>query len=267
MMNKIKWLWLLLMLAGCRPSADWRFETLLPVEGASPVGIALLDGDLMVSDVENNRVLRIDSSGQVLERFDGFQRPMHLFAEGGKLFVPEYLTDTIKILQNGRQEILPLRDTVNAPAAVAVEGEWVAVADFYNHRILLQNRTETLSLGKEGHGKGELYYPTDVAIYGDKIFVADAYNNRVQVFDLKGNSLQIIGDRDNIQTATGIVVKDNRLFVTDFEGNRVLVYNLQGALQQQLTDQLQNPSDVDISGDKLYVVNYGSESIAVFQNK
>jgi len=267
MRDNIKWLWLFLLLAGCRSSADWRFETLFPIEDASPVGIAMLDGDLMVSDVENNRVLRIDSSGQVLERFDGFQRPMHLFAEGGRLFVPEYLTDTIKVLQNGRQEVLPLRDTVNAPAAVATEGNWVAVADFYNHRIVLQNEQETFSIGKEGHEKRELYYPTDVAIYGNKIFVADAYNNRIQVFDLKGNSLQIIGDRDNIRTATGIAVGNDRLFVTDFEGNRVLVYNLEGALQQQLTGQLQNPSDVAISGNKLYVLNYGSKSIAVFKKK
>jgi len=261
----IKWLlpWLLLV-GGCYRTATWQFDQLLPIGEVSPVGVAMLGGDLMVSDAAHNRVLRIDTSGKVLERFEGFERPMHLSAEGEKLFVPDYLTDTVQVLKNSGREILQLNDTVNAPASVAVHGEWVAVADFYNHRILLQNGKKTWSVGKEGHDKGGLYYPTDVVLYQNKVYVADAYNNRVQVFDTEGHSLQMIGEQDGIQAAMGIALENGQLFVTDFEGNRLLVYNLEGELQQQFTSQLQNPSDVALSGNKLYVVNYGGNSIAVF---
>ncbi len=259
-----RWLWLCLLLGACRAEPVWQFDRLLPLGEVSPVGIAALGPDLMVSDPANNQVLRLDTDGKVLERFEGLERPMHIFAEGEKLYVPEYLTDSIRVLVGGQWQALPLGDAPNAPASVAVQGEWVAVADFYNHRVLLQKGRKTWSLGQEGHGQGDLYYPTDVAIFQDKVYVADAYNNRVQVFDTTGGSLQLIGQQDGIQTATGIALKDNQLFVTDFEGNRLLVYNLEGNLQQQLSTQLSQPSDVALAGNKMYVANYGSHSIAVF---
>ena len=109
-----------------------------------------------------------------------------------------------------------------------------------------------------------MYYPTDVAIYKGKLFVADAYNNRVQVFDLKGNSLQIIGAKDGIRVATGIGIAHGQIFVTDFEGNRILIYDLRGRLQQVLDKDFIQPTDIAVAGSKLYVVNYGKNSLSVF---
>ncbi|WP_142783519.1 NHL repeat-containing protein [Changchengzhania lutea] len=160
----------------------------------------------------------------MIESFDGFQRPMHIAIQEDKIYVPEYTSDTVKIIENGTVSTLTLKKNTDAIAGIAVDGNTIAVADFYNHRIIFQQDDKVTIIGKEGHNDGELYYPTDVDLKNDLISVADAYNNRVQVFDLKGNYVRMIGWNENIKVATGLKVTDTQVIIADFEGNRVLVY-------------------------------------------
>jgi len=155
---------------------------------------------------------------------------MHFSLYNSTVYVPEYLTDKIKIINGNRIEEYPLKEKPDAPAGVYVNDSLIAVVNFYNHRIILQDENEVVIIGNKGHKEEELYYPIDVALVNDKIYVADAYNYRVQVFDYDGNSLKIIGDRDKINVATGIEVTDDNIFITDFEGNRILIYDLNGKL-------------------------------------
>ena len=150
---------------------------------------------------------------------------------------------------------------------MAIAENTIAVADFYNHRIILQHNGQTTTIGYEGHGPGELYYPTDVDLAQGMVYVADAYNNRVQVFDTDGNILRIVGERDSIQVATGLVVNQEKIYVTDFEGNRVLVYLQDSLLDQIITDSLSSPTDIAIAEGFMYVANYESKTIAVFKEQ
>jgi DNA-binding beta-propeller fold protein YncE len=92
--------------------------------------------------------------------------------------------------------------------------------------------------------KGELYYPIDVKIKEGKIYVADAYNNRVQVFDINGKILKVIGIEDGFNVASGIAFTKEDFAVTDQENSRVLIYNLNGELQQILSDNINYPTSV-----------------------
>lgn len=123
------------------------------------------------------------------------------------------------------------------------------------------------SIGKEGHEPGELYYPTDVSFANGLLYVADAYNNRLQVFDLVGKLQRIIVAGDSIRTATGLTVSGGRLFVADFENSRLLVYDLEGNLLQQITGNLAQPTDIAAAEDKIFVANYGSNSVVVFRKE
>ncbi len=249
---------------GCNPSKKWNYLNEISLQDITPVGITQLNGHLWISDAKNNRLVSIDSNGQIVKVHDGFQRPMHISEENNKIYVPEFLTDSIKIINGDNVEVLELTEVPDAPAAVDVKDNITVVADFYNHRIILQHHKQTVIIGEEGHIQGELYYPTDVALYENKIFVADAYNNRIQIFDLQGNSLQVIGDKNNIQVAMGLTVNSNELFVVDFDGNRLLIYDFDGNLKQVLNKGLNNPSDVVLVRQRLYIVNYGSNSISVY---
>ena len=68
----------------------------------------------------------------------------------------------------------------------------------------------------------------------------------------------------NINAATGIFVTKNQIFVTDFENNRVLVLSKEGELLQELKEGLQNPTDVLVIKNELFVVNYKSGTLSVF---
>ena len=263
----------LLILISCKESEEesaesdnnkkWKFVREIKIENMSPTGLQL-DGEyLWLSDAKNNRVIKTDLDGSIVKEYPDIKRPMHLSIYNSTVYVPEYLTDKIKIINEDEIKEYPLKEIPDAPAGVFVNDSLMAVADFYNHRIILQGREHITLIGKEGHKKGELYYPTDVAIANDKIYVADAYNNRVQIFDYEGNSLQIIGDKDKINVATGIEVTDNNIFVTDFEGSRILIYNLEGNLIKTLKDNFSKPTDIAYSNSAIFISNYGDNTVSV----
>ena len=258
----------LLGLFGCTDKqSSWTYKEQILLEDISPVGIASDGNNLWLSDPDNNRVVKIDLKGKVLKEILNLQRPMHIAYADEKLYVPEYLTDTISIFENGKKSVLSVSSKLNAPAGIAVTDNTIAIADFYNHRIILKEGEQEIIIGKEGHNQGELYYPTDVEIYKGRIYVADAYNNRVQVFDKQGNSLQLIGEKDNINVATGITLLNEQIFVTDFKGNRVLIYDLDGALIQVLVEDFDKPADVIQHEKQLIVVNYkGKNMVFLGQN-
>ena len=267
----ISFLLVLLVILGCsenkkkkQEATNWKFSKEIPLGNISPIGIVAQGNFLWLSDVANNRIVKIDLDGTMIESFDGFQRPMHIAIQEDKIYVPEYTSDTVKIIENGTVSTLALKENTDAIAGIAVDENTVAVADFYNHRIILQQEDKVTILGKEGHNDGELYYPTDVAIKSDLIYVADAYNNRVQVFDLKGNYVRMIGWNENIKVATGLIVTDTQVIIADFEGNRVLIYDLNGNLLQIVSGKFKQPTDIEVVNNTMYVVNYKGSSISVF---
>lgn len=275
-MNKILYLLLigLSILISCKDSekepADsviskqWEFVREIKIDNISPTGLQI-DGEyIWISDAKNNRVIKTDLDGSIVKEYQDIKRPMHLSLYNSTVYVPEYLTDKIKIIKGDEIEEYRLKEKPDAPAGVFVNDSLIAVVDFYNHRIILQGKDHITLIGNEGHKRGELYYPTDVALVNDKIYVADAYNNRVQVFDYKGNILKIIGEKDKINVATGIEVTNTNIFVTDFEGNRILIYDLDGKLIHIINEHLNKPTEISVSSNTMYVSNYGSGSVAMF---
>lgn len=252
------------------PKELWEYSHTLLLDGISPVGIVSQDEFLWLSDVDHNRIVKTDSKGKIIEDYSGFKRPMHIAIRESEIYVPEYATDTLKILNSGKISFYPLPVQTDALAGVAINGTTMALVDFYNNRVILLQEGKATIIGKKGHKEGELYYPTDVEIQNETVYVADAYNNRVQLFDFKGNFIKSIGNKDRINVATGIKVTDKYVVITDFEGSRILIYNHQGELLQILVGHLDKPTDIEIVKNKMYITNYRGKSISVFkliQNK
>lgn len=255
------------MFCACSHPPEWIYERTIKLDGISPLGI-IKNGDfLWVSDSDNNKVLKVDLDGKILETYDDFERPMHISMDDGKLFVPEYSADTITIIDSQKISYLPLNVELDAPAAVDVKGANYLIADFYNHRIVYSAEGKDMTFGKKGKTNGEFHYPTDIQFANDLIYVADAYNNRVQVFDKSAKFKQIIGENDGMNAATGIYVTDQEIVVTDFENSRVLVYDLSGKLLQIIEERLDKPTDATLHSNKLYVTNYKGNSISVYNRK
>jgi hypothetical protein len=62
------------------------------------------------------------------------------------------------------------------------------------------------SWGEEGRGRGELSYVTGIAVHGMNVLVADSGNRVVHRFDLTGDFVNEIGERDREEGMVGIIL-------------------------------------------------------------
>ncbi len=247
---------------------QWVHTKTIALEGIHPIGIALGENALWLSDGDHKRVVQVDYEGKFLKSIDSLDRPMHIASENKALYIPQYGSDEILRVVSSAKSPVTLTDSLDAPAGVSVRGKELAIADFYNNRILYSSDSQSwLTFGKEGKADGDFYYPTDVQITEDAIWVADAYNNRIQKFDKSGNHLLTMGQDQNMNAATGVFVNENEVFSTDFENDRVLVFSKEGDLKQVLIQDISKPTDILIVNDMLYITNYKGKSLSVFEMK
>lgn len=251
---------------------DWQFEKVIDLDGINPIGIAMDGNDIFLSDGDHNRIVKVAEDGSILFEMEGFERPMHIdFGEADfeitdkvttsllkerALFVPEYGRDSIAVIRDHKRDYLVLQDSLDAPAAISIFKNEIAIADFYPNRVLYYNGKEWISIGKEGKELGQLYYPTDVQITKSHIYIADAYNHRAQVFDKTGKAIAIIGADLKINAATGIFVTDEEVFLTDFENGRILIFDMKYQLKQIIETNIDKPTDVYVQDGFMYITNY-----------
>jgi DNA-binding beta-propeller fold protein YncE len=270
MKNKVLVLLTALLVFSCKQQEEtqkeWVLQQVIETNGVNPIGIAFLDDKMWLSDGDHNRLVQIDGNGAIVQAIDSLERPMHIDVKDGAIYVPEYGTDQIRIVKNGEKSFLPLSDSLDAPAGIAIYNNEMAIADFYNNRILYtKDGTNWMSIGREGHAQGEFYYPTDVHITADKIWVADAYNNRIQVFDKTGAFLQEMGKDQKMNAATGIFVSNDEVFITDFENDRVLIFDFDGNFKQELSEGIEKPTDIIVHNGILYTINYRNGDIQTYK--
>ncbi len=257
----------IIFLSSCGPNTLWTFDhdILLEEQDISPNGITIIGDQVWIADTDNNRLVRIDETGGIIEQIEELERPMHINQVNGMPLVPEYGSDLIRVLNNGVLDTFAITAEPDAPASADVLGDRIIVADFYNHRVIYEIDGVEHHIGKKGDQDGEFHYPTDVQFFGDQIFVADAYNHRVQVFDLDGKHIKTIGADANMNAATGIYVNADYIVVTDFENDRVLTYSHEGEQLDVMAEGFHRPTDALIHNGKLYVLNFKGKFISVFQ--
>lgn len=256
------------LLASCQTGTNqWSYKSTIELGKATPIGLAIVDDHFWIADGDHNQLLHLDTTGKLLFTEEGFERPMHIASDGQSIYIPEYGKDQITIFSGKERNILPLTDSLDAPAGIHYADGKFAIADFYNHRILYGSDDRWISFGKEGKADGEFYYPTDVHLANEKIYVADAYNNRIQVFDIDGNHQMTIGQEDKINAATGIYASSSQIFISDFENDRVLIYNMEGILEQEIAEGLEKPTDVLLNDNILYIANYKGKNLMSYELK
>lgn len=242
-------------------------QTIKLSQKVRPISIAIENDEIWLSDPENNRLIKINRKGELLDSITNLERPMNIDLKDGKLYIPEYLSDRVLVMTKNSKDSLSLVNQLNAPASVDVSASQIAIADFYNHRIVVRNQDKDLVFGEKGSQNGQFHYPTDVKLYENEIYVADAYNNRVQVFNNKGVFKRIIGANAGINVASGLDVTESTIAITDQENNRVLIFDFAGNLVQILTDKISYPTDVFLIGDELWVANFKINELTIFQRK
>jgi DNA-binding beta-propeller fold protein YncE len=214
----------------------------------SPVGVGTdSSGNVYVADLDDNRIVKFNSSGTVLLVIGGF-------GSGDGNF--------------------------NSPSDVAVDsGGNIYVVDMGNNRIQKFNSSGTYltQWGSLGSGNGLFDGPEGIAISSSGIvFVADTGNNRIQKFDSVGVWQAQWGSlgsgNGQFDVPNGIAVDNTpNVYVTDAGNSRVQKFNSTGGyLAQWGTFGTGNgnfswPSDVGVdSSGNVYVVDTNNARIQKF---
>src|SRR3989449_759334 len=183
------------------------------------------------------------------------------------------------------QDILIIKDNLNHPSGVAVDGIGnIYAADTLNDRIVVFDPTGKLleSIGSkklasdnntesDKDKSGELNHPSGVAVDGiGNIYAADTLNDRIVVFDPTGKLLESIGskklasdnntesDKDKsgeLNHPSGVAVDGiGNIYAADTLNDRIVVFDPTGKLlesigSKKLASDNNTESDKDKSGE------------------
>lgn len=239
--------------------ASWTEAGGRPLADPFAVAVDPRNGNVLVTDARNQRVVVYEPDGEFLYEFGStgsgageFARPTGIAVDPeGFLYVADFLRDRIQKFTASGEFLLEWggqgsgAGEFQSPNGVAVDEEGhVYVADFQNSRVQVFTGTGDLvrTIGRPGRvGKGRLHYPTDVKIGpGGRTFVADAYNYRVQVLEPGDRSAEAwgwhlfrlwprpAGGSNGFRVPTGLAPGDGLVHVADSGNHRMVMLDGEG---------------------------------------
>ena len=299
------------------PQRDLRGEPATPL--AFPAHALATESKLFVSDTGHHRVLECTLDGRVLRQFGsgtpghwdgnasacGMQSPQGLAIQRNVLYVADTGNHCVRrirldggdvdtVLGSGRPAYANveeqgggLRVAINAPHALAAEGDVLYVAATGQHQILRadlrQQRVTTLagdgrSDVRDGIGaQSSLSQPMALAALPGQLIVADAGGNairRLRLADLAlttlvGASPWDTGNRDgagtNVRLAypCGVAASQERVYVADTCNDRLCALNpYSGELATlQFDYPLHEPQGLSFAGGVLWVADRNDHAI------
>jgi len=134
-------------------------------------------------------------------------------------------------------------------------GIFFAICDSTNTMHILVN---------VGLGSTQVTSPTDLAIYGNLLYVVDKDVNQVKIFDLYGNYFGKIDCPEPTAIATDRL---GNLYILQSTFNKVIKIGIDSLTFGEFgrgEGFLNNPCDIAIDDDKIYIANTGNKRIDVF---
>ena len=179
---------------------------------------------------------------------------------------------------------------LDAPLGVAVSVDDILyVMDTGHHKVaVIDAKTGKVlrRMGGKGTGDGQLMECEGIAVHPttSQVYVADHNNHRVMVFDSKGAFVRSFGSEGsesgqfNHPTGLAFSTGTGLLYICDTHNHRVCVYDSDGkwvravgAKGGDVESELSEPSHVavcqsplDNSQDRVYVTDYGSDRVQVY---
>ncbi len=255
----------------------------------NPMGVAIVPhtGQVLVADCVRHQVLLFASlhSTEIIRTFGDGGRGNG----GSKLNYPSGIA------------VLTAADVdfdADLAAAAGADPSLVAIADFYNHRVVLyrlHDASFVRHLGSEGSAPGQFHYPSSIAVvpsaftpddHSAWLAVADQGNRRVQVLTQLGQVVRVLQGVDTNELSPldmslcGLTVclgvdGQAEIFVADTSNHRVVAFALDGSAARVVCGTGQRGSDagefvypvglaVTASGN-LWVVDRGNHRVCLFR--
>ena len=218
-------------------------ERSLDIALPSPIGIALAENSLWVTDSELALVYQLNARGEVLNSFsdDRLKRPTGISfdAQRRRFYISDTAAGDIKLFDPG--------------------GQWLE------------------TWGTAGNGEGQFNRPTYLYYRDNLLYVADSLNARVQILDAAGHFVRTVGHRGlyvgNFSRPKGIALdSDGNIYVAESYYDHLLVYNSDGRLLMSIggsgseAGQFSQPTGLWVDDlDRVFVSDMLNSRVSMFQ--
>lgn len=208
-----------------------------------PYGMAILNGQLLVADLNLGKIEIFDLDGN----FKGY------FAQ----------------------------DTVMRPVNIEVTAQNVYVSEIVKHRVIKFDLNGKLvgQVGKEGEKPEDLYFPHGIKVVNDKLFVSDSNNYRIKVYDANTLKQLEIWDKVKFQNEFAFAVPrgiaydgNGHLWVSSMLASEVTRLDLKGNKDVSVNygatpdDKLTVVNGIFIDNYKrLYVADRALNNVVVYE--
>ncbi len=143
------------------------------------------------------------------------------------------------ILDNQLEVVIDEKDLKGPSSFSLLSGGKILVVDECGHQLKLFSESGELikTIGSEGAGKEDFYYPTDIIVLNECIYLTDRYQHKIKAMDLNGKVLWEAGgygdSEEKFKEPFGITAVDSTtLAVVDYGNARIKIYNTDGNLLQ-----------------------------------
>jgi hypothetical protein len=263
-----------------------------PGQFLQPIAVSLdANSNIFVADAANNRLQKFTAHGELSAFVGGFgwnprqfQFPIDVYVYNSlDIFVADfenhrierYDKDLFWIASYHSDENWDQRYQFYFPTAVVVSihGDIFIVDAEYKRIVKFNSLFEPqLSFGDFDGGRGALHEPVSIFIdRKDRVFVSDAAAAKILIFDYFGNFISEI-ESPVLSRPAGLSLDEfGNLFVADVAKSQILVFDEQGSLILSFGSPgdkfgaFNEPHDVCVHGNRLYVADSNNHRIQVFE--
>jgi DNA-binding beta-propeller fold protein YncE len=281
--------------------------------------IADKDGNIWLSDYGNNRVVKIDRTGKILDIIgkgakgfdDGnfstatFSGPQGLAIRNDSLWIADSKNNSIRLADlatktvttiagNGKMAYYFNNDKWNEPVLpnspwdLFIDDGYLYIADAGNHQLLRMDLKDYkvyrfAGSGYEGIKDSDLKastfsQPSGLTKDDNDIYVADPEASAIRKIDLKNETVTTIlgkglfkfGDEDGdaknvlLQHCVGLTEDKSNIYIADTYNGKVKVLNTKTNIVSTLVSDLNEPNDVLIVNNELWVTDTNNDQIIKF---
>ena len=277
------------------------------------------EGNIWLSDYGNNRVVKIDKTGRILEIIgkggqgfeDGnfstatFNGPQGLAIRNDSLWIADSKNNSIRLADLATKQVTTIAGNgkmgyyfsndkwnepvlPNSPWDLLIDKGYLYIADAGNHQVLRMELKDSkvyrfAGSGFEGIKDSDLKtstfsQPSGLAKKGNDIYVADPEASAIRKIDLENATVKTIigkglfkfGDEDGdtknvlLQHCVGLTEANDNIYIADTYNGKVKVLNTRTNIVSTLVADLNEPNDVLIAGNELWITDTNNDQIIKF---
>ena len=234
-----------------------------------PSDLAVDSGAVYVVDGLNNRVVKLDKTGNLLATFNA-KKPYGIYVKTGKIYLST--TDGKVAILDSNGNVLKIFDIGGRLTDIVVLDGKLWVVDTANNCVkVLSKKTGNVVkvVGEKGSAPGEFVSPFMIATDGNDVYVIDSINARVQVFNKNGELERVLGEfgveEGDFFRPKGIAVFNGEIAVSDVITGAVQLFNPYGAFDGVVAKGLQYPISIAYDSGTVYVLEPLKNKILTFK--